>query len=418
MVWSKHISLSILALVLVCTACHKVQVDTKSSLTSSGIILYGNQYGNTLQSFGKTADGGYYFSGFTFASAGSNQQGFIQKTDKNGKIESYHEYGGKYLDEFIAAHQTSDGGFIAVGLTSSVALFTPQLNYNTHAYIVKIDANGNELWEKVFGGQFNDEFYDVAETPDHNFVATGFSQSITGTAIQKWLYIVKVDQNGDSIWTHKTPNFSTSIGTSIAVSSDGSIGVTGYAKKTDTSYIHPLFGYLSASGKAINPVLTFDSIVMHDDILGNSIKNEKIISASGSFIFICGGSIFPKSFLFHSGNNYYSESVIIDKIDNNGKLIWNYSFEGQGNGVDLSDAFLTLDGSVLISGNLPNSSWILNLHTTGIKTSEIFIPGVSFAEGCAAVGDSYALGLNLVPSSSNHAFYFGLAIADQNGKIK
>src|SRR6185503_1287750 len=122
-------------------ACQKAQVDITSKPTSSGITLYGNQYGNTLQSFGKTADGGYFFSGFTLASAGSNQQGFIQKTDKNGKIEWYHEYGGKYYDKFTAAHQTSDGGFIAVGLTSSIALFSPQPNYNTHAYIVKTDAN-------------------------------------------------------------------------------------------------------------------------------------------------------------------------------------------------------------------------------------------------------------------------------------
>ena len=418
----KHISFSVLALAFTCLSCHKVQIDTSSNPTSSGIIMYGNQNGNTLESFGKTADGGYFFSGFTFASAGSNQQGFIQKTDKNGKIEWYREYGGKYKDKFIAAHQTSDGGFIAVGLTSSLALDSPQRNYNTHAYIVKTDANGTLLWQKVYGGQFNDEFYDVAETPDHYFVATGSFEGPSGTAIRQWLYIVKVDQNGDSIWTHKTPNFSISVGTSIAVTSDGGIGVTGYAKKTDTSWINPVFGCLSASGKTINPVLTFDSIVSHDDLLNNDvepIKNEKIIITQGGFIFICGASPLPSyAYLYNILGNWYEVSIIVGKIDQKGSFAWTHSFTGQGNGLDLSDAMLNPDGSLLISANVPNAAWILNLNSSGIKTSEIFFPGISFSEGCAPVGNSYALGLNLIPSSSNHAYYFGLALADQNGKIK
>jgi hypothetical protein len=79
---------------------------------------------------------------------------------------------------------------------------------------------------------------------------------------------------------------------------------------------------------------------------------------------------------------------------------------------------LNPDGSLLISGNLPNSSWILNLDASGSKTSEIYVPGIGFTEGCVPVGTSYALGLNLIPSSSNHIYYFGLAITDQNGKIK
>jgi hypothetical protein len=384
-------------------------------------MFYGNPYGNTLESFGKTADGGFYFAGYTNSSAGSNQQGFIQKTDKNGKIIWYHEYGGKYDDEFVSAHQTSDGGFIAVGITSSLALYSPQLNYNTHAYIVKTDAHGNELWQKVFGGRVLDEFFDIAETPDHDFVATGYFDGVSGNEVQKWLYVVKVDQNGDSIWTRKTSSFSTSIGTSVAVTSIGGIGVTGCAQKTDTASIHPVFWYLSAAGKVINPVIEYDSIIMHDNRfqgLFDTAQHEKILNAPGGFIFIWGGGISPNSATYNIGGNYYYQSIIARKIDYNGNLVWNYAYNGKGNGVSLSDAMVNPDGSLLISGNVPNSSWLLNLDASGIKTSEIYVQGIGFAKGCVPIGNSYALGLNLVPQISSHVYYFGLAIADQNGKIK
>jgi len=384
--------------------------------------MYGNQYGNKLQSFGRTVDGGYFLSGYTLASNGLNQQGFIQKTDKNGKILWYHEYGGKYLDEFLSVHQTSDGGFIAVGSTSSIPLNIPQPNYNTHAYILKTDANGQVLWQKVFGGPFNDQFYDVAETPDHSFVATGFFEGVSGTLIQKWLYIVKVDQNGDSLWTHTTSSYTLSTGTSVAICSDGIIGVTGYAKKTDTSYIHPLFASFATSGQVINPVITFDTIVMHDDLLNNSaerIKNEKLISMQDGFIFICGSSPLPSpSRLDKTGDNYFEVTIIAAKIDQKGNFGWNHAFIGHGNGVDLCDAVMNNDGSLLISVNLPDAAWLLNLNSAGTNTSEIFIPGVGFAEGCTPVDNFYALGINLIPANSSHAYYFGMAITDQNGKIK
>ena len=383
--------------------------------------MYGNHHGNIIESFGKTADGGFYFSGYTLATSGLFNQGFIQKTDKNGKVEWYHEYGGKYDDKFLSAHQTSDGGFIAVGITSSLALDTPQLNYNYHAYIVKTDAQGNETWQKVFGGRFYDSFWDVAETPDHNFVATGAFDGISGNNVQQWLYVVKVKQNGDSIWTCNTPQFRTSYGLSLAIANDGSIGVTGNAQKTDTSLIHPLFGYLSANGKLIKPVIVYDSIVMHNDQYDNDlnpIKYEKIISVPGGFMLICGGTIFPNTGSFPIGGNVYMQSIIVGKIDYNGSFVWSHPFTGQGNGVDFSDAFLNPDGSLLISGNVPNSAWVLNLNASGIKTSEIFIPGIGFAEGGVADGNSYALGLSLDPLTSSHSYYFGLAIADQNGKIK
>ena len=411
----------ILALVIISLSCKKIQVDTISNPTTSGIMLYSKPYGNTLESFGKTADGGFYFAGYTNSSAGSNQQGFIQKTDRNGKVEWYHEYGGKHRDEFYSVHQTSDGGFIAVGITSSLALDTPQLNYNREAYIVKTDTKGNELWQKVFGGPVNGSFLDVSETPDHNFVAAGAYFATTNFTFQECFYVVKVDQNGDSLWTYKTSAYGGSFGSSVAVASDGSIGATGTAQKNATAIPHPVFGYFSATGKVISPVIEYDSIFVRDDVFSGSIdpfQSWKILNAPGGFILIGGGDISPDITTYYFGGNYYYQSIIARKIDYHGNIIWNYVYNGKGNGVSFSSAMLNPDGSLLISGNVPNSSLLLNVDASGNKTSEIYVQGIGFTEGCVPIGNSYALGLNLIPSSSNHVYYFGLTLVDQNGKIK
>lgn len=395
-------------------------------------MFYGNQHGNVLGSFGQTADGGYYFAGYTASSAGSSEQGFIQKTDKKGKIEWYQEYGGKYYENFMAVHQASDGGFIAVGNTSSISLDSPRLNYNNNAYIVKTDSHGNLLWQKAFGDKHNDCFIDASETPDHDIVAVGYTQKISNSPLQSQFYVVKMNQNGDSLWSYSSNNLFYGSCTSVAITPGGNIGVAGYAKKTDTLYSHPVFVYLNAKGELINPIKFFDNIYCSDESVNqfssSPARCEKILSTTGGFIYTCTGNLqlSPGGYLI--GGNFYVHSLFTGKIDYNGNFLWRNEFDGEGGGVEMSDVQLNMDGSFMISGNIVSpyvpgsfsnfSAWILNINATGGKTSELLIPGVQFVEGAVFNNDNYTFGFNRIPSSSNHAYYFGLAITDNNGKVK
>src|ERR1017187_6551491 len=203
---------------LFCTSCIKLKVSPSENQSSSTVKFYGDQYGNFLSTFVPTPDGGYVFGGYTINSNGLEQQGFIQKCNQKGGLEWYQTYGGPKLDLFWVVRPTTDGGYIAAGATTSYGSGA-NLNYNLqNAYLVKTDSRGNVLWQKTFGGNNGDLFYDVNETSDKGFVAVG---SAGGQ-----FYMVKTNQNGDSLWTRSLfKGYSRSYGASVAIGPNGNIAV-------------------------------------------------------------------------------------------------------------------------------------------------------------------------------------------------
>src|ERR1017187_1339375 len=203
----------------ICCSCNKVQVNPTTHPSNSGIRFYGSDNGNILQSFGPTADGGYYFGGSTNTSAGMAGQGWIQKTDKNGNGLWYKEYGGPNQDVFNAVHPTTDGGFIAVGATNSYGQGITRKDYYPDAWLLKTDANGCFKWQVLFGNIYYDNFVDVAETPDHGYVAVGY----TGDPVyNNCVHIVKTDATGKLLWSKELyQGFFSSSCSSVCIGTNG-----------------------------------------------------------------------------------------------------------------------------------------------------------------------------------------------------
>ena len=86
-------------------------------------------------------------------------------------------YGGTHNDGFRSAIHTSDGANLAVGYTYS---FGPA---NSNVFAVKVDDNGNTLWTQTYGGAGMDYGYGVCETSDGCYVITGYTMSSVICAI-------------------------------------------------------------------------------------------------------------------------------------------------------------------------------------------------------------------------------------------
>ena len=95
-------------------------------------------------------------------------------------------YGGVQSDVATAAQQTSDGGYVIAGNTSS---------FGTGVYVVKTDANGNEEWSNTYTNMHGTMQPGVCQINDDNLIAIGDDDN--GYSI-----ITKIDiNNGDTIWT-------------------------------------------------------------------------------------------------------------------------------------------------------------------------------------------------------------------------
>ncbi|MBL0098210.1 MAG: T9SS type A sorting domain-containing protein [Bacteroidetes bacterium] len=186
---------------------------------STGIIEWENTIGGDsvdyLYSIRQTADGGYILGGSSNSAISGdkteNSLGadyWIVKTDPMGQIQWQNSIGGNSNEDFRIINQTSDGGYILGGYsTSSISGDKTENSFGGYDYwIVKTDANGNIQWQNTIGGSSQDYLYSIQQTTDGGFILGGTSNStISGdkTENNKGLYdfwIVKTDSIGNIQW--------------------------------------------------------------------------------------------------------------------------------------------------------------------------------------------------------------------------
>ncbi len=138
----------------------------------------------------------------------SNSDLIIIKTDDHGLNTIYQKCGGNYDDVGYSVQQTNDGGFIVVGGTHSYGAGGEDV------YVIKTDFDLNVQWTKTFGGIKDDVGYRVKQTTDGRYIICGGSESNESSGFD--FYLIKIDNNGDKVYEKKysspeTDDFSYSI---------------------------------------------------------------------------------------------------------------------------------------------------------------------------------------------------------------
>jgi len=136
---------------------------------------------DTAQDITMTSDGGYAIVGFTKSINGditdntSEQNDYwVARMDTNGNLLWSKTYGGTADDRGEAIKTTSDGGFIITGYSRSNDEDVTTNNGFYDHWIVKLDANGDLIWEKSFGFSGSDQSFDIIQTNDGGYFTTGF----------------------------------------------------------------------------------------------------------------------------------------------------------------------------------------------------------------------------------------------------
>lgn len=176
--------------------------------------------GNSVQ---QTTDGGYIISGTTFVNS-SNPDLWLIKTDSNGEEEWNKTFGGNRGEYGGSVQQTSDGGYIFIG-----SFFT--VGKNQDIWLIKTDSNGEEEWNKIFGQEGNFEMgYSVQETSDGGFILLGEDYDTKSMG-----YLIKTDSQGIEEWSNN--KYDSVFGTYVQQTTDGGYIFTGFTTSGSYSYI-------------------------------------------------------------------------------------------------------------------------------------------------------------------------------------
>ncbi len=299
-----------------------------------------------------TTDHGYIVVGNTTSFGEGQSDVYLVKLDSLGNTMWAKTVGGEGGDIGNSIQLTNDGGYIILGTTGS-------FGQSTQFYLVRTDENGDTIWTRTYGGLNQDFGYSIEKTSDSCFVLCGETQSygnIDGNA-----YIIKINSIGDTIWTRVIPG-DIRYDHSIQQTSDG--------------------GYIIAS-------CLYDIILTKTDGSGNTIWSKSYGGWNMEYggcvrqTFDGGYIIAGESNSFSSNNDY---NYLIIKTDENGNTIWTKSF-GAGFSDNPHYVIQTHEGRYAVIGELQSygigfvSFYLVGLDANGNTAFSGFYGGESVDVG-------------------------------------
>jgi hypothetical protein len=230
--------------------------------SASGQVQWNRALGGSLNDDAfhvrATPDGGYLVS----AESASGQsfdhsqasRGLIDywviKLDGQGNKQWDRSFGTDSLESIYDAWPTADGGYLVMGASYAGP---PQGDKsepgrgNTDYWVVKLDAQGNKLWDRTYGGTGDETPYQGQPTPDGGCLLMGtttspaggdISQAGPGLADDSDYWVVKLDAQGNKLWDRRYGGTDGEIGTACVLTPDGGYlvgGVSGSGQGGDKS---------------------------------------------------------------------------------------------------------------------------------------------------------------------------------------
>ena len=128
---------------------------------------------------------------------------WMTKIAPDGSLLLEKTFGGSEIDEASAIIATNDGNFIIVGDTRSADKDVSKNNGAADIWILKVSKEGNLIWEKTIGGSSFEVAKAIYKTQDNGFLIAGSSRSLDNGFQNKGqndALILKIDENGNLLW--------------------------------------------------------------------------------------------------------------------------------------------------------------------------------------------------------------------------
>lgn len=280
----------------------------------------------------QTRDGGYAILGYSSSFGEGSEDLYLVRLDADGQELWSQTYGGQFLDNGWSVFETENGDFTLFGFTNSLGAG------GRDYYLLRTDSAGQLLWERTYGGADDEYGWDLSTTADGGFVLAGQTESFGSGDIDG--YLIKVDDAGEMEWSQTYGGPDEDRLYSVDLCADGGFILTGTSGQSSSSRDLYLVR-TDADGE-----LVWEARIGEDrDDVGHDVRQLQ----DGTFA-IAG-------YTMNYGAERYDSMLLI--VDENGEVVWRrlYGSYLEDRTISLD---LTQDGGFLLGGysqSYGNGNW-------------------------------------------------------------
>ncbi len=349
---------------------------------------------------------------------------WILSLDNNNAINWQKSFGG-VADDYLVKIIESSGGDLLVGSHTISGVngnkTAPSKGQNDF-WLIKIDGQGNEIWQKSYGGSGDDILLDMIELSDGSVMLIGHSDSpISGDKTvdsngQFDFWIVKIDGNGNVIWDKAYGGNLNDFAEAVTIDENEDIYISGRSNSP-------------VSGDKTEDIYGFYDIwILKIDSNGN-ILWEKTLGGDG--IDLTGNLIYSDNSIYILGNSVSDVSgtksepsrglfdVWITKMSQNGIVLMDKTYGGNDSD-QVINSILTSSGELVLAcvtssdvsgevqiptNNNSTDFWIIVLDTNDLSLKNQFMFG----------GDDSDLIPGILEIESNSILLYGTSNSDISG---
>lgn len=288
--------------------------------------VYGGQDSDDIKSVQQSTDGGYIFTGVTNSFGEGGSDVYLVKTDANGDTLWTRAYGESDTDIGYYVQECNDGSYITAGFSGSFVTGFDFFDF----YVIKTDNNGDTLWTKTYGGTGDDLASVAQQCNDSGYIVTGLTDSYGAGMMD--VYLIKTNSSGDAIWSKTYGGTNDDVGFCVQ-------------QTIDSGYI--ISGTTMSFGEGAE-----DVYLIKTDPLGDTLWTKTFGGVDpdfGVWVQQCTDSGYIVGGYTQSYGSWTGDLFLI-KTDANGDTLWTKTYGGPGyeSGGSVQQ---TTDGGYIITGS-------------------------------------------------------------------
>jgi PKD repeat protein len=340
---------------------------TLVKLTEAGAISWQKSYGTAQDTFASVypITGGYLLTASTFGFEGVMSTNTVVKLNSDGTIAWQKVYSSTaYHSGFI--EQLADGTLLASGTRIDAS------TGSSDAFLAKLSATGQILWQKTYGGPGADYGSYAAPTADGGFMIVGMTQSwgVNAGSDQNFdAWVLKLDGSGNLQWSNAYGGDKDEFAT-VQAAGAGYV-LTGVTDSFGAGNDDLFLATLSGTGG----FLTGKTYGGPNDDMGAIAPD----SSGGGYL------LQGTTDSFGAGN----DDFLLAKLDASGNVTWQHTYGGAND--EVGGATRLADGSLFVSGDTKSwgagdwDAWAIKLNSSGALAASP-AQGVFAAAACSLVG--------------------------------